>query len=1716
MEDTGVRSIFEELARGDHLIAAQRARARLADHPTDGETWFMLGIAERALGDPRSAADCYRRSLVTHSAHADVWFNLGNALNDCDQPAAALDAFAGAVQRQPDHAAALRQVLRLAQALGRHELAEQAAGRLAGLDPDNVDALAARLKALVAGGRWAEAHAFFQQSLPKGLEHAGFLLEAGPVLEHFGEHRALAVLYERLDRLRPGSPLVKFHLGLNRLRIQQNGAGLAALREAESLGLSEPALLVNLGTALVRADRIEEGLGYLERAAPRFADDPSAFVYRFSLRQKLCDWRDYGTLASDLLEPALAERPPGSYPALPFPMTSYPGPIDEAQQLVIAKRFADHVSRGIAPYREHAWCGAHARVRIGYLSADFHDHATAHLMLGLFRRHDRSRFEVFAYSYGVDDRSAYRARIRADVEHFVDLAGTTDREAAARIHADQIDVLVDLKGYTREARTGILAHRPAPVQVAWLGYPGSMGAPFIDYALVDAVVVPPAQAKHYSERLLYMPHTYQINDDEQAIEENGPSREEAGLPEDAVVFCCFCAHYKIDPAVFDAWMQILAAVPKGVLWLISGYEAAHANLRAEAAARGIDPSRLVFAPREAKAKHLARHRLADLFLDTFAYNAHTTMSDALWAGLPAITCPGETFATRVGASLLGAAGLDELVAPDREAYVRLAIDLARDPDRRLALRERLATARHAAPLFDTAGFVRDWESRLLEIAAPNAVERDRRAEEEEILRAGIAAMEREETAVAIDHVEAALDAGCDRADAWNLYAVGLRREKRYELAELVYRRGLGLKPDFAQMIGNYANLLRERDQVEASLPLYRQAVALEPASRTAHSNLAAALSAFALPEEQLAALAYAEALEPEHPDAHWDKALALLMTGKVGAGLRQYEWRHRRRQPPPREYPEPQWRGEPLDGRRIFLHWEQGYGDVIQFARFIPLVVAAGGQVVLEVQPGLRSLVETIDGVVDVVEAPEVPPPFDVWASLLSVPSILGIDEETLPTARPYLAPPSDRVEHWRAALPRGTRPRIGLVWAGNPNVKNDRLRSPRLTPLRALLDIREIDWVLLQQGDGRNDLTGESFGSHVIDVGTRVTDFADTAAIMTGLDLVISSDTSTAHLAAALGCDTWVLLHYASDWRWGLGETSQWYPGVRLYRQHEFGDWNGVAERVRVALTERFGLPARAGLAQPRASVMPETESAIPPLLSEAFDLYRRGRHRLARMVVRSALTAGMNRADAWCLLGVAERGLKDSANAERAYRRAIQMFPAYADAWFNLGNVLRHERRLEEARDAYREAIRLQPANASAQSVLSDVCRELQSFDEAEAHARRALEIRPDYAEAWGHLGNALNDQERFEEAAACYERALQLPDCPPETLYNKGVALQRARHVDESIECYRTVIAARPQETNPHYNLATALLSLGEFEEGFREYESRLAKSELRERTYPKPAWRGEPVAGRRVLLYWEQGYGDTFQFLRFVPALAARGARVILELQAGIKSIAGRVPGVEAVFDAGEELPEFDLHAPLLSVPARLGLGPEAVPARMPYLTVPPEKRQRWQARLARDGGPLRVGVVWGGNPSVRNDRFRSPRLKALLPMFELPGVEWYVLQQGAGREDLAHHTLGDNVVDIAAEVGDFADTAAIMEQLDLVISSDTSTAHLAAALGRPTWVILHYSADWRWMADEGTLWYPAMRVFRQRAPGAWGEAVARMHAALSEVTATRQAATEVAA
>ena len=402
------------------------------------------------------------------------------------------------------------------------------------------------------------------------------------------------------------------------------------------------------------------------------------------------------------------------YPVRPFNLLTFD--TSSADQLFAAKKYIEALApEASGPKPAFALPQSQGRIRVAYLSSDFRKHAISALMVGVIERHDRTRFETTALSTGPDDRSALRSRIEAAFNSFVDASTWSDERLIKYAREQKFDILVDVNGLSGEARPGVLAGRAAPVQVSYLGYPGTSGARYVDYLVADRIVIPPQDRNNFNERIIYLPNTYQPNDDQREITETTPSRANLGLPDDSFVFCCFNAAYKFTPTIFDQWMRILSATPSGVLWLMEYNRRAEANLRLEAEKRGIAPERIVFAPFAEQSNHLARLRQADLFLDTLPYNAHTTTSDALWAGVPVLTRRGATFAGRVAASLLQAVGLPELVVETAEDYEAAAIALAADRPRLEEIRANLQKRNRTSPLFDTQRYARDLESAFASI-----------------------------------------------------------------------------------------------------------------------------------------------------------------------------------------------------------------------------------------------------------------------------------------------------------------------------------------------------------------------------------------------------------------------------------------------------------------------------------------------------------------------------------------------------------------------------------------------------------------------------------------------------------------------------------------------------------------------------------------------------------------------------------------------------------------------------------------------------------------------------------------------------------------------------------------------------------------------------------------------------------------------------------------
>ena len=646
--------------------------------PDFAEAHSMLGSTQRDHGDFDMALACYDKTLALNSDDAEAHINAGSVFH----------------------------------ARGQLDKAEECYRRAICIKPDSVEAYN-NLGLLFANQKCPdEALSCYRQALelkpdsPEVLNNLGVLLRAQGKLDE-----AVVCLREALA-FKPDLPNVHNNLGA----IFMDQRKFEEARSCYQLALQyQPDYFLahnNLGVLSQLQGKLEQAMASY-RQALRFAPDlHQARANLLFVSQQLCEWMELEALSNAVRE-AVRERPPQEVNLIPpFSFLAIPGSTGPEQK-TCAHNWAQRICQttsGVGKKMNFQF-GREPRqkLRIGYLSADYRDHPVAHLMAQIFELHNRDRFHITAYSFGPNDGSSVRQRMEKAFDRFKDICEFSDEDSARQISQDGIDILVDLTGYTREARTAILAFRPAPVQVNYLGYAGTMGADFIDYLIADRFIIPPEQQQHYAEIVMRLPDSYMPRD-RSCKRLPQPSRKECGLPEDRIVFCCFNSTYKFSPAIFDIWCRLLNSIPGSVLWLSASHPLAQANLAREAEGRGVTADRLIWAPRTHLIEdHLARIQCADLFLDTTPYNAHTTCSDALWMGVPVITCAGETFPSRVAGSLLTALRTPELITRNLEDYYALALELATDKNKYASIRNKIIANRESAPLFDSTKFTRDLE-----------------------------------------------------------------------------------------------------------------------------------------------------------------------------------------------------------------------------------------------------------------------------------------------------------------------------------------------------------------------------------------------------------------------------------------------------------------------------------------------------------------------------------------------------------------------------------------------------------------------------------------------------------------------------------------------------------------------------------------------------------------------------------------------------------------------------------------------------------------------------------------------------------------------------------------------------------------------------------------------------------------------------------------------
>ncbi len=702
------------LQQGDHLRAVDLISQAIALYPGNALFHYNRACAEHELGRSDEAYTGFSLAISLQADYAQAYCNRGNVLQQQGQFTAAVADYEKAIEIMPRYTGAYFNRGNALLALSQWDAAVASYEQALAIEPAHAQAHNNRGNALQACMRWEEAVRSYDQAIAAKPDHAQALYNRGNALCQIMRWDAALASYDAALALVPewADAFARRAVALMGLRRLQEA--LASYGEALRIDPNNAGTLYSRGNLLRDLKRFEAAIADYDRAAQLQPDLDYLQGVRAHAKMHLCDWRDHEADMT-LLADAIARDRRASTPLPLLALFDSPALHRQATQTYAQHLFAPGDALGpLAAYAPHE------RIRLGYFSADFREHPVSLLTAQLYELHDRARFEVIAFSFGPDTGDAMRQRLTQAFDQFIDVRSFTDEAIASLARKMEIDIAVDLGGFTRDSRTGIFALRAAPVQVSYIGYLGTMAVPYMDYLIADKTIVPAELAHHYAEKIVWLP-SYQVNDATRLRPDPLFTRDALGLPPTGFVFACFNNNFKITPEVYACWMRILKQVPGSVLLLYGDTDGAQENLKAQAVRSGVDGNRVLFGQRLALPQYLARYRAVDLFLDTFPYNAGTTASDSLWMGVPLLTLPGQSFASRVAASLLHAVELPELIASSRAQYESMAVDLATHPEKLQVIRSRLQANRARCRLFDTPRFAASMEAAYVQMYERNRV-----------------------------------------------------------------------------------------------------------------------------------------------------------------------------------------------------------------------------------------------------------------------------------------------------------------------------------------------------------------------------------------------------------------------------------------------------------------------------------------------------------------------------------------------------------------------------------------------------------------------------------------------------------------------------------------------------------------------------------------------------------------------------------------------------------------------------------------------------------------------------------------------------------------------------------------------------------------------------------------------------------------------------------
>ncbi|MGZ3241241.1 MAG: tetratricopeptide repeat protein [Burkholderiaceae bacterium] len=738
MSNSAFNRALDLYQSGNYVEAKKALKVILLKSPLNPDVLFLAALTAQASGATEEALNLYKKILKVFPGRPHIHYNVALLLSEIGHHREAIPYHEKAIQLDPKNplgyvnkGVSLVYLNELHSALDSFQVALS-------LNPNSVEAWSNQGNVFRALKLFDKALISYDKALSLNPNHAEAWSNRGIALNNLQRHDEALASYDKALAINPryveawsnravtlGSlqriddALISYdkalgidanfvegwsNRGITFDRVKRYDEALASYDKALAVNPSYATAWAYRGITFSNLRRYDDALSSYEKAIGLQSDVDYCYGNWLHTKMMLCDWREFDEAINKIFEQIeIGKKTSNPFNLLATPIS--PALLKKSAEIFIEDKFPSEITK-----TAQIQFNKEERIKIGYFSADFYNHATAYLIAELFERHDRSKFELIAFSYGPEIKDGMRQRIETAFDQFIVINNQSDKEIAKLAQNLGIHIAVDLKGFTDNGRTGIFSNRAAPIQVNYLGYPGTMAAPYMDYIIGDPLLIPSSVIPYYSEKIVYLPNSYQVNDTTREISDKNFTRPEMGLPETGFVFACFNNNYKITPDVFDIWMRLLSKIPNSVLWLFEGNTTAAINLRKEAEKRGIAGDRLIFAKRMQLKDHLARHKLADLFLDTFYCNAHTTASDALWAGLPVLTCVGQTFAGRVAGSLLNAIGLSELITETLEQYESLAFEFATNPEKLSAIKNKLSNNRLTSPLFDAALFTQHIEA----------------------------------------------------------------------------------------------------------------------------------------------------------------------------------------------------------------------------------------------------------------------------------------------------------------------------------------------------------------------------------------------------------------------------------------------------------------------------------------------------------------------------------------------------------------------------------------------------------------------------------------------------------------------------------------------------------------------------------------------------------------------------------------------------------------------------------------------------------------------------------------------------------------------------------------------------------------------------------------------------------------------------------------------